>query len=268
MQTTTTASTTTTPSLTTTTKETTSAPTTTTPVSTTTSEVTTTTKKETTPAPTTTTPVSTTTSEATTTTQKETTPAPTTTTAGTTSTISPTTTTTSIETTTTEKCMKIKLILIFCENLQVEIVVYFSIIYKCLFSFILLDCAEHRGTINFDSLTSGEYSVTDENGEDSPFNIFYGSLVTEPQAVGFENLVMNFDLGKAGIKKLISLSFMGENINMINVTATEDSPLRRVSDVLVSPNSFPFAMRGKTLPSQEFKNVVSYILPCLPLLQI
>ena len=106
--------------------------------------------------------------------------------------------------------------------------------------FYSIDCAEHRGTVNYDSITSGEYSVTDENGDDSPIDIFYGSSVTEPKAVGSGNLVMNFDLGKSGIKKLISLTFMGENINMITVTATEDSPSATVSDVLVKLNSFFF----------------------------
>ena len=100
---------------------------------------------------------------------------------------------------------------------------------------IVSDCAEHRNTVDYNSIMRGEFSVTDENGDDTPVDIFFGSEVTNPQPVGSGNLVMNFDLGKSGNKKLISLTFMGENIKMINVTATEDSQLATVSDVLVRP---------------------------------
>ena len=41
---------------------------------------------------------------------------------------------------------------------------------------------------------------------------------------------MIFDLGSSGIKKLISLTFMGENIQAVKVIATEDSPDSTESD--------------------------------------
>ena len=46
---------------------------------------------------------------------------------------------------------------------------------------------------------------------------------TEPQDVPNEYLTMIFNLGQSGIKKLISLSFKGEHINLIKVIATKDS---------------------------------------------
>ena len=53
--------------------------------------------------------------------------------------------------------------------------------------------------------------------------LFYGSGATEPQDVPNEYLTMIFKLGQSGIKKLISLSFKGEHINLIKVIATKDS---------------------------------------------
>ena len=88
---------------------------------------------------------------------------------------------------------------------------------------LFVDCAEHRETVEYNTISSGEYSVTNENGVETPTMLFYGSGATEPQDVPNEYLTMIFNLGQSGIKKLISLSFKGEHINLIKVIATKDS---------------------------------------------
>ena len=94
---------------------------------------------------------------------------------------------------------------------------------KCLLNLLFVDCAEHRETVEYNTISSGEYSVTNENGAETPKMLFYGSGATEPQDVPNEYLTMIFNLGQSGIKKLISLSFKGEHINLIKVIATKDS---------------------------------------------
>ena len=85
------------------------------------------------------------------------------------------------------------------------------------------DCEEHRHPVNYQSLMNEEYSVTNEADYETPMDIFSGSGAQEPQDIPDETLTLNFDLRESGIKKLISLSFMGENIKLIKVTATKDS---------------------------------------------
>ena len=87
---------------------------------------------------------------------------------------------------------------------------------------VLTDCEGNRDYVNFNSLSTSIFGVTNEANQQTPLEIFSGSGQTSPFELENEYLVMIFDLGSLGTKELISMSFIGENIDSIIVKATSD----------------------------------------------
>ena len=65
--------------------------------------------------------------------------------------------------------------------------------------------------------------MTGEDNQNVPLEIFAGSQEINPIAVGADNFAFTIDMGESGTKQLLRLTFMGEGIDSVTVTATEDS---------------------------------------------
>ena len=112
--------------------------------------------------------------------------------------------------------------------------------------FVSADCEDHRDHVDYDAISKNEFTATNLQGLSTPIDIFYGSPQDELQELNNDELIIIIDLKHPGTKQLISLSFLGENIESVKVRATADNG--DLSDEIVSTFYFVFSSeKCKTL---------------------
>ena len=97
----------------------------------------------------------------------------------------------------------------------------------------------NRDYVNYNSLSTPIFGVTNEENQQTPLEISLDLVKLAHLNLRIEYLVMIFDLGSLGTKELISMSFIGENVDSIIVQATSDETGEE-SEEFVSIFNFSF----------------------------
>ena len=105
--------------------------------------------------------------------------------------------------------------------------------------FVSADCEDYRDHVDYDAISNNEFTATNPEGLSTPIHIFHGSPQDELQELNNNELIIIIDLKRPGTKQLISLNFLGENIESVKVRATADNG--DLSDEIVSTLYFVFS---------------------------